>query len=173
MCSRFWRHNLGYIGLWPPHRHLKKFLPNVQNEGAAASRISCRLLEVAPWQVFLKSVRRRRQISDELLLFDRAHICHIYHKLYCGEKIVMWRNVGNFGKLWRYFGKFWEILGNFGRFCHNLRAFMWRKIESKTFVEKKWQIWGRRKLPREGRYLEIPPLRTKRFAKAGTFNPEA
>ena len=27
-------------------------------------------------------------------------------------------------------------------FCHNLRAFMWRKIEPKTtFVEKKWQIW--------------------------------
>ena len=28
-------------------------------------------------------------------------------------------------------------------FCHNLCAFMWRKIESKsTFVEKKWQISG-------------------------------
>ena len=39
----------------------------------------------------------------------RAHICHKYHK----------------------------ILENFGRFCYNLRAFMWRKIEPKsTFVEK-------------------------------------
>ena len=28
-------------------------------------------------------------------------------------------------------------------FCHNLRAFMWRKIEPKsTFVKKKWQISG-------------------------------
>ena len=28
-------------------------------------------------------------------------------------------------------------------FCHNLRAFMWRKIEAKsTFVENKWQISG-------------------------------
>ena len=28
-------------------------------------------------------------------------------------------------------------------FCHNLRAFMWRKIEPKsTFVEKKWHISG-------------------------------
>ena len=36
-----------------------------------------------------------------------------------------------------------EILGNVGKFCHNLCAFMWRKIEPKsTFVEKKWQIWG-------------------------------
>ena len=36
--------------------------------------------------------------------------------------------------------KFWR---NFGKFCHNLRAFMWRKIEPKsTFVENKWQIWG-------------------------------
>ena len=32
----------------------------------------------------------------------------------CGEKIVMWRN--------------------FGRFCHNLRAFMWRKIEPKKYI---------------------------------------
>ena len=30
---------------------------------------------------------------------------------------------------------------NLCNFCHNLRAFMWRKIEPKsTFVEKKWQI---------------------------------
>ena len=29
------------------------------------------------------------------------------------------------------------MLGNFGRFCHNLRAFMWRKIKPKsTFVVK-------------------------------------
>ena len=42
----------------------------------------------------------------------RAHICHKYHKLY--------------------------LQRNFGTFCHNFRAFMWRKIEPKgTFVEKK------------------------------------
>ena len=36
----------------------------------------------------------------------RAHICHKYHK----------------------------ILENFGRFCYNLRAFMWRKIEPKKYI---------------------------------------
>ena len=45
-------------------------------------------------------------------------------------------------KFWEFLEKCWEILRNvgkfFGRFCHNLRAFMWRKIEPKnTFVEKK------------------------------------
>ena len=36
--------------------------------------------------------------------------------------------------------KVWEILGYFGelrkfvRFCHNLRAFMWRKIEPKKYI---------------------------------------
>ena len=35
----------------------------------------------------------------------------------CGEKIIMWRN----------FGKFSE-------FCHNLPAFMWRKIEPKKYI---------------------------------------
>ena len=25
-------------------------------------------------------------------------------------------------------------MGNFGRFCHNLRAFMWRKIEPKKYI---------------------------------------
>ena len=39
--------------------------------------------------------------------------------------------------MWRkncYMEKFWKILGNFGRFCHNLPAFMWRKIEPKKFI---------------------------------------
>ena len=27
-----------------------------------------------------------------------------------------------------------EILGDFGRFCHNLCAFMWRKIEPKKYI---------------------------------------
>ena len=30
--------------------------------------------------------------------------------------------------------KFWEILRNFGRFCHNLRAFMWKKIGPKKYI---------------------------------------
>ena len=30
--------------------------------------------------------------------------------------------------------KFWEILRNFGRFCHNLCAFIWRKIEPKKYI---------------------------------------
>ena len=57
----------------------------------------------------------------------------------------VWQLWGNwkFHHMWRNFGISWEILGNFGKFCHNLHAFMWRKIEPKsTFVEKKWQIWG-------------------------------
>ena len=52
----------------------------------------------------------------------------------CGAKIVMWRNFGKFGKFWRTIGKFWNIFINFGRFCHNLRASMWRKIEPKKFI---------------------------------------
>ena len=55
----------------------------------------------------------------------------------CGEKIVMWKNLGKFWEFWRHFGKFWEILRNFGKFweiCHNLRAFMWRKIERKKYI---------------------------------------
>ena len=36
-----------------------------------------------------------------------------------------------------------HICHNLCNFCHNLGAFMWRKIEPKsTFVEKKWQISG-------------------------------
>ena len=66
----------------------------------------------------------------------------------CGEKIVIWRNfsfpcmtiVGKL-KISPHVEKFWKILRNFGKFCHNLRALMWRKIEPKsTFVEKKLQI---------------------------------
>ena len=67
-----------------------------------------------------------------------------------GEKIFhvekfqlsMYDNYGEIENLEK-FGKNWEILRNFGKFCHNLRAFMWRKIEPKsTFLEKKCQIWG-------------------------------
>ena len=61
----------------------------------------------------------------------RAHICHEYHKLY------LWRKKCHVEKFWenlRNFGKFWEILRNFGRFCHNLHAFMWRKIEPKKYI---------------------------------------
>ena len=43
----------------------------------------------------------------------------------------MWRN---FGKNLEILEKFWEILENFGRFCHNLRAFMWRNIEPKKYI---------------------------------------
>ena len=31
-------------------------------------------------------------------------------------------------------GIFGEILRNFGRFCHNLRAFIWRKIEPEKYI---------------------------------------
>ena len=58
--------------------------------------------------------------------------CHV-------EKI--WDNLGNFG----------EIMGNFGRFCHNLLAFMWRKIEPKKYIcgermtnmrsARPWPVW--------------------------------
>ena len=40
-------------------------------------------------------------------------------------------------------------------FCHNLGAFLWRKIEPKsTFVEKKWQIWGLS----QGTWLLLPRI---------------
>ena len=42
----------------------------------------------------------------------------------CGEKIVMWRNLG---KIWEILEKFWEILGD-------LRAFLWRKIDPKKYI---------------------------------------
>ena len=35
------------------------------------------------------------------------------------------------GEILGKFEKFWEI---FGRFCYNLRAFMWRKIEPKKYI---------------------------------------
>ena len=66
-------------------------------------------------------------------------------KIIGGEKIVLWRNfsfpcmtiVGKW-KISPHVEKLWEILGYLGKFCHNLRVFMWRKIEPKsTFVEKK------------------------------------
>ena len=56
-----------------------------------------------------------------------------------GGKIVMWRNF-SFPCMTKLFAC-GEILGNVGKFCYNLCAFMWRKIEPKsTFVEKKGQI---------------------------------
>ena len=43
-------------------------------------------------------------------------------------------------------------------FCHNLRVFMWRKIEPKSiFVEKKWQIF----LKLQKMHFDFPPLRYK------------
>ena len=30
--------------------------------------------------------------------------------------------------------KIWEILRHFGRFFHDLRAFMWRKIEPQKYI---------------------------------------
>ena len=58
----------------------------------------------------------------------RAHICHKYHKLY------LWRKNCHVEKFGEILDKFWEIWGNFGRFCHNLHAFMWRKIEPKKYI---------------------------------------
>ena len=51
----------------------------------------------------------------------RAHICQKYHKLY------LWTKNCHVAKFWEILEKFGEIWGNLGRFCHNLRAFMWRK----------------------------------------------
>ena len=57
---------------------------------AAASWISCRLLEVTPSQVGLRSVRRRRQISDELLLFDPQLSLSTAYKLFFIFHDVSW-----------------------------------------------------------------------------------
>ena len=60
----------------------------------------------------------------------RPDIWHEYQELYSWRKNC-------------HVEKFWEILRNFGRFCHNLHAFMWRKIEPKKYIcGEKWQIWG-------------------------------
>ena len=76
------------------------------------------------WQVLFRRISLQINLWPASKEAGRAHICHKYHKLYLWRKIVMWRN----------FGKFWEILRLFGRFCHNLRAFMWRKIEPKKYI---------------------------------------
>ena len=50
----------------------------------------------------------------------------------------MWRN---FGKFWRNFGEILE------KFCHNFRAFMWRKIKPKKYFwwrkNEKYEVWTR------------------------------
>ena len=36
-----------------------------------------------------------------------------------------------------------ENVAIYAKFCHNLHAFMWRKIEPKKYIcGEKWQIWG-------------------------------
>ena len=94
----------------------------------------------------------------------RAHICHEYHGLYLWRKnchvekfqLSMYDNCGeieNFSTCGEISVQLMGFYCNLCRFvaksvihavllrnlfCHNLRAFMWRKIEPKsTFVEKK------------------------------------
>ena len=57
----------------------------------------------------------------KLYLYTELIFVTINTNYICGE---------NLGKC----GKFWKILRNLGRFCHNLRAFMWRKIELKKYI---------------------------------------
>ena len=62
-------------------------------------------------------------------------------KLSCGEISV--QLTGFYCNLCRFVAKsvIHAVLSR--NFCHNLHAFMWRKVEPKsTFVEKKCQIWG-------------------------------
>ena len=89
------------------------------NEAAATSRHTPQSLRLA---IFLFLRFRKGHLENlswlmktELIIVTK--ITNITNYI-CGEKIVMWRN--------------------FGRFCHNLRAFMWRKIEPKKYscVEK-------------------------------------
>ena len=80
----------------------------------------------------------------------------------CGEKIVMWKNLGKFWEFWRHFGKFWEILRNFGKFweiCHNLRPFMWRKIERKKYIcgEKMTNMRSVSRLPHRPDFTRTHP----------------
>ena len=69
---------------------------------------------------------------------SRAHICHKYHKLYLWRRNChvekFWEIFGKIWEIFRNFGKYWESLGDVGRFCHTLRAFMWRKIEPKKYI---------------------------------------
>ena len=81
-------------------------------------------------------------------LTGRPDICHKYHELHswrknchnCGE--ISAQLIGFYCNSCRFVAKsvIHAVLSR-NLFCHNLRAFMWRKIEPKnTFVEKKWQI---------------------------------
>ena len=85
------------------------------NEAAATSRHTPQSLRLA---IFLFLRFRKGHLENlswlmktELIIVTK--ITNITNYI-CGEKIVMWRN--------------------FGRFCHNLRAFMWRKIEPKKYI---------------------------------------
>ena len=72
-----------------------------------------------------------------------SYLSQISQIIFAEKKMSGGEILGNFGEILGNFENFWEFSGNFGKFCHNLRTFMWRKIEPKsTLVEKKWQIWG-------------------------------
>ena len=79
-----------------------------------------------------------------------SRIIFVGKKLSCGEISAihvwqLWRNLWSFIAIYAIFLlNLLFIVCFFAKFfCHNLRAFMWRKLSPKsTFVEKKWQIWG-------------------------------
>ena len=77
-------------------------------------------------------------------MFQSSYLSRISQIIFMEKKLSWGELLGNLGKFWRNFGTYWEILRKFGKFCHSLRAFMWRKIEPKgSFVEKndKYEVY--------------------------------
>ena len=109
--------------------------------------------EKSPWRDGLQNWRLQLRICEGgtvvvvdfnwwVWLLTRAHICHKYHKLYLWRKNChVEKFLGNFGKFWRNFGEILE------KFCHNFRAFMWRKIKPKKYFwwrkNEKYEVWTR------------------------------
>ena len=73
-----------------------------------------------------------------MLIPNRAHICHKYHKLYLGRKKL---SRGEISAVYTEFQQYMEFYWSLCRFSSKS---MWRKIcARKICVEKKWRIWGR------------------------------
>ena len=99
--------------------------------------------------------RIRNIISEEKLSCGEISAFHVWQLWGNWKFLHIWRNFRCKNKQYVQFMGFYCNLCRFvaksvihavlsrNLFCHNLRAFMWRKIEPKsTFVQKKWQISG-------------------------------
>ena len=76
------------------------------------------------------------QTKHQIAFFQSSYLSQISQIIFVEKKLSCGEILGNVGK-------FWEMLRNIGRFCHNLCAFMWKKIEPKKYIcGEKWQIKG-------------------------------